>query len=90
MAVRQLLPQMMVGPTWLRRAIVDILPFPSVKKMREIIRVMDTTSKEVLRAKRAALDAGDEALAKQVGDGKDIMSILRSYPLRYHGYVRLI
>lgn len=39
---------------------------------------MDRTSTEVLANKRAALAQGDEAVMKQIGQGKDIMSILRT------------
>lgn len=34
---------------------------------------------DVLKAKKQALDEGDEALANQIGEGKDIMSVLCLY-----------
>jgi hypothetical protein len=37
---------------------------------------MDKTSREVFEEKKKALATGDEAVAKQVSEGKDIMSIL--------------
>lgn len=37
---------------------------------------MHTESINILAEKRAALNAGDDALLKSVGEGKDIMSIL--------------
>lgn len=40
---------------------------------------MEIRSREILEAKRAALRAGDEAVKQQVGEGKDIMSILRKF-----------
>ena len=38
---------------------------------------MHTESVNILTEKRPALNAGDDALLKSVGEGKDIMSILR-------------
>ena len=40
---------------------------------------MHTESVNILKEKRAALNAGDNALLKSVGEGKDIMSILRKF-----------
>jgi hypothetical protein len=40
---------------------------------------MDSTSCQVLKEKIQALDAGDEATVKQIGEGKDIISILSKY-----------
>ena len=40
---------------------------------------MDRTSTEVFEQKKKALQAGDEAVTKQVGEGKDIMSILCTF-----------
>lgn len=37
---------------------------------------MHTESVNILAEKRAALKAGDDVLARAVGEGKDIMSIL--------------
>ena len=37
---------------------------------------MESRAKEILESKRAALRAGDAAVEQQVGEGKDIMSIL--------------
>jgi hypothetical protein len=37
---------------------------------------MHNTSVEILQAKRCALQEGDEAVERQIGRGRDIMSIL--------------
>ena len=44
--------------------------------MRDIVDVMYNTSVEIFESKKKALAEGDEALATQIGKGKDIMSIL--------------
>ena len=37
---------------------------------------MDSISNDIFRKKREALEKGDEAMLRQVGMGKDIMSVL--------------
>lgn len=56
---------------------VELFPDRNIQEMREIIDTMEMRSKEILEGKREALRAGDEALKQQIGEGKDIMSILR-------------
>ena len=43
----------------------------------EISDAIWKTADEVLQSKRAALAAGDEAVSAQIGEGKDIISVLR-------------
>ena len=38
---------------------------------------MDSESRKIYNAKKSALEAGDDTILHQVGEGKDIMSILR-------------
>lgn len=38
--------------------------------------IMDFTSREIYAEKTGALARGDEAVVRQIGKGKDIMSIL--------------
>lgn len=59
-----------------RRFIVDHLPFKDVKQVRGIIDSIQHTSTEILEAKKRALQEGDEAIVRQIGQGKDITSIL--------------
>lgn len=68
-----------LGPPAFRRFLVDLLPHKAVQKWKSMIDVIDHTSTDVLAKKRAALAQGDEAVLKQVGGGKDIMSILRTW-----------
>lgn len=55
---------------------VDVLPWKSLRKLRDIIDIMHNTSTEIFDAKKKALEEGNEAVSKQVGRGKDILSIL--------------
>ena len=41
-------------------------------------KMMRSKAREIFEQKKRALELGDEAVKQQVGEGKDIMSILRA------------
>lgn len=49
----------------------------SVQHLKRIIDTMERTSVEIVEKKRAAFREGEESVVKQLGMGKDIMSVLR-------------
>ena len=49
--------------------------------MTWIVDTIWNTSKDIVYSKRAALKKGEEAVVQQVGEGKDLMSILRMFYL---------
>lgn len=63
----------MILPAWFRRAAVFLLPFENVQRVRKAIDIMDQTSRNVIAVKKAALQAGDDKLAQQVGEGKQFI-----------------
>lgn len=65
-----------IGPAWFRRKVVDWTPSKTVHKLRDIVDVMHATSVGIYQTKKAALEAGEDALMSQVANGKDIMTIL--------------
>lgn len=65
-----------LGPAWLRRKAIEKLPIQRVQKSLEICDTLTSTVKEILESKKAALASGDEAVTAQIGEGKDIISIL--------------
>ncbi|KAL1746453.1 cytochrome P450 [Schizophyllum fasciatum] len=65
-----------IGPAWFRRAIVDIIPSRDLHRVRDYVDIIAATSKEIYTQKKAALAAGDEAVKHQIGQGKDILSLL--------------
>ncbi|KAF8969648.1 cytochrome P450 [Flammula alnicola] len=71
-----LVPLSRIGPPKFQRFVVDILPWKNLHKLRDIVDVLYNTSVEIFESKKMALAEGDEALANQIGQGKDIMSIL--------------
>ena len=72
-----------LGPPKFRRFLVDLLPFKNVRQLRDSIDTIHNTSVEILEAKKRALKEGDDVVAKQIGRGKDILSILSSCNLRF-------
>ena len=56
---------------------VDHLPFRGLRTMKSIADTIHTQATNIYHEKKAGLQAGDEALLRKVGEGKDIMSILR-------------
>jgi hypothetical protein len=65
-----------LGPPNFRRFVVNLLPFKAVRDLRDVVDVMHNTSVEILESKKRALREGDKAVARQIGRGKDIISIL--------------
>jgi len=73
----ELLPFLIkLGPPRFRRFLWTLLPFATTRKLRHYVDTMWTTAVEILGAKRKALEAGEDAILQQVGEGKDIMSLL--------------
>ncbi|OBZ73462.1 Ubiquitin carboxyl-terminal hydrolase isozyme L5 [Grifola frondosa] len=65
-----------IGSPVFRRRVVELIPYKPYQRVLEIVDIMDTRSKEVFYAKKAAMKKGDEAVLAQFGEGKDIMSRL--------------
>lgn len=70
-----------IGSPEFRRFVVDSLPWKDLHDMRDIVNTMQSTSEEIFAIKKEALAAGDEAVSRQVGQGKDIMSILSEFSI---------
>ncbi|EPQ53107.1 cytochrome P450 [Gloeophyllum trabeum ATCC 11539] len=72
-----LLPYLMkIGPPRFRRFLVEKVSNQKVQSLKEKIDIMEKTSKHIYQTKVEVLAKGDEALSKQVGEGRDIMSLL--------------
>ena len=67
---------MEVGPRWFQRTVVTLLPWKKLHRARDMIDAIEANSLEILHEKQRALAEGDEAVAQQIGEGKDILSIL--------------
>ncbi|KAF8962738.1 cytochrome P450 [Flammula alnicola] len=65
-----------IGTPKFRRFLVNVVPWKSLHELRDIVDVLHATSVEIYESKKKALREGDEAVARQIGQGKDILSIL--------------
>ena len=65
-----------IGTPKFRRSVVELIPWKAVQDFIKIVDVMYNTSVGIFESKKKALAEGDEALATQISQGKDIMSIL--------------
>lgn len=65
----------------IQRFLVGLIPSKAVQQLKDIIWTIDARSHEIYNEKISALRAGGEAVKQQVGEGKDIMSVLRAYLL---------
>lgn len=71
-------PLAFLGPSWLRRMVVALIPAERVQRMKKIVDTMYSKSVQIIDEKKAAMKKGDSELLRQVGEGKDVMSILRT------------
>ena len=82
--LRRLVPYVAeFGTPTFRRWVLDMLPHKGVQKLKSIVDVMHYRSVEIYRSKKEALEKGDEAVAQQIGEGRDLMSILRKLMMTY-------
>lgn len=65
-----------LGPAWFRQFISNLIPSPTFMHVRSVINTISSQSWSIYSDKKEALLKGDEELKHQVGQGKDLMSIL--------------
>ncbi|KAG6907128.1 hypothetical protein DXG01_010432 [Tephrocybe rancida] len=68
------------GSPKFRRWVLDHPIFQRYHGMRDIADTWERTTTDIFEEKKRALKEGDEALERQVGQGKDLISILRHLP----------
>ncbi|KAJ3517338.1 hypothetical protein NLJ89_g559 [Agrocybe chaxingu] len=65
-----------LGPPKFRRFLVDIIPWKTMHRLRDVVDVLHNTSVEIFESKKKALEEGDEAVNAQLSQGNDILSTL--------------
>ncbi|CAA7265718.1 unnamed protein product [Cyclocybe aegerita] len=65
-----------IGTPKLRRFFIDLVPWKDLRDLRDHVDILHKTAVEIIETKKAALAEGDKAAARQIGQGKDILSIL--------------
>ena len=79
-----------MGPRWLRGWLFKLIPSARTKRILHVVDTMDSESRKIYNAKKTALEAEDDTILHQVGEGKDIMSILRACALyKNHAFCSL-
>ncbi|EMD40943.1 hypothetical protein CERSUDRAFT_103315 [Gelatoporia subvermispora B] len=74
---RRLIPFIVqLGHPKFKRWVLDMIPDLRIQKMKYISDTIVQQSWQVFREKKAALEKGEEAVIHQIGEGKDLMSIL--------------
>lgn len=68
------------SPT-LRRRLIDFVPLPDLHLARDLVDILDKNSKNILKGKRDAIAKGDTSVMEQIGQGKDVMSLLSMFAL---------
>lgn len=53
-----------------------VLPWPRLNHLMDLAEAMNTQASRVYEAKKRLLESGDDLTAKQVGEGKDLISLL--------------
>ncbi|OSX63042.1 hypothetical protein POSPLADRAFT_1046379 [Postia placenta MAD-698-R-SB12] len=67
---------MKIGTPAMRRRILELIPSTRLQRVKEISDAVDAHSKRIFKQKKQAMTQGDEAVLKQVGEGRDILSRL--------------
>ncbi|KAI0816956.1 cytochrome P450 [Trametes gibbosa] len=65
-----------VGPAWMRRMIVAVIPNARIQRLKGIVDTIHQRSVEIMEEKKSSIRQGDSGLIEQIGEGRDVMSIL--------------
>ncbi|KAI0355907.1 cytochrome P450 [Trametes cingulata] len=65
-----------IGTPAFRRKVMQWIPMERLHKLQHVVDIMHRRAAEIYREKKALLEKGDQALLHQVGEGKDLMSVL--------------
>ncbi|KAF9064448.1 cytochrome P450 [Rhodocollybia butyracea] len=63
-------------PTNIRTFIMNVTPWKTLHDVRDMVNYMHQLSTDIYREKKRALEDGDEAVTNQIGQGKDLLSIM--------------
>ncbi|KAI0355248.1 cytochrome P450 [Trametes cingulata] len=75
--LRRLLPYIPeIGPVWLRRKLLELIPNQGLHKLRIIVDRLHERAVAIYEERKKALEQGEESLSHKMGEGKDLMSIL--------------
>lgn len=55
---------------------MNITPWKTLHDVRDMVNYMHELSVEIYEEKKRAFEEGDEAVVRQIGKGKDLLSIM--------------
>ncbi|KAJ3480631.1 hypothetical protein NLI96_g8210 [Meripilus lineatus] len=64
------------SPPFRRWVLDNLLPIAKIQRLKVLSDTIKARAKEVIAQKRLALQSGEEAVLQQIGEGKDVISIL--------------
>ena len=70
---------MRLGPAWFRRVLLDLVPSKAIQRSKDNYDAIFGGCVKIFNAKKAAIEKKDENAMQMIGEGKDIMSLLRKY-----------
>ncbi|KAJ3921772.1 cytochrome P450 [Lentinula edodes] len=73
-----------VLPTNVRTFIMNITPWRTLHDVRDMVNYMHELSVEIYEEKKRAFAEGDEAVVRQIGKGKDLLSIMIKENMKAH------
>ncbi|KAH7873381.1 cytochrome P450 [Lentinula edodes] len=73
-----------VLPTNVRTFIMNITPWRTLHDVRDMVNYMHELSVEIYEEKKRAFEEGDEAVVRQIGKGKDLLSIMMKENMKAH------
>lgn len=77
---RLLLPYLLkIGTPKIRGWIAERFPSRRLQHIRDLKTTLRAEMGKLFYAKKAAIEKGDEVILQDVGEGKDILSILRMF-----------
>ena len=86
-----LIPLVRLGTPKFRRFILNLTPWKPLHQLRDISDVIHNTAVEIINSKKRVLEDGDEAVASQIGQGKDILSLLsKGFSLLDYGWTSFL
>ncbi|KAJ4478577.1 cytochrome P450 [Lentinula lateritia] len=74
----------LVLPTNVRTFLMNITPWKTLHDVRDMVNYMHELSVEIYEEKKRAFEEGDEAVVRQIGKGKDLLSIMMKENMKAH------
>ena len=66
-----------LSPYW-RNKLVDWLPFPALRELRDISNILERAAKEIIQTKKAEMERAGENSSDSHSQRRDLMTIMRA------------